>query len=64
MLRIIMLIVIIPSVVILNVIMVGVVASFQQLDFIPGANIINFYGRKIRIFVISQSVCPWQAFLA
>jgi len=24
----------------------------------------TFYGRKLRIFVISQSVCPWQAFPA
>ncbi len=24
----------------------------------------TFYGRNLRIFVISQSICPWQAFLA
>ncbi len=24
----------------------------------------TFYGRNLRIFVISQSVCPWQAFPA
>ncbi len=53
MLRIIMLGVIMPSDVLLNVIMVGLVASIRQLDFIPAANIINFYGRKLQIFVIS-----------
>jgi hypothetical protein len=52
MLRIIMLSVIMPSDFLLNVIMVGLVASFQQLDFIPAANIINFYCRKLRIFTI------------
>jgi hypothetical protein len=24
----------------------------------------SFYGRKLRIFVISKSVCPWQTFPA
>jgi hypothetical protein len=24
----------------------------------------TFYNRNLRIFVISKSVCPWQAFLA
>jgi hypothetical protein len=31
----------------------------------PGANVIKlFHGRMLRIFVISWSVCPWQAFPA
>ncbi len=31
----------------------------------PGPNIIKtFFVRRLRIFVISQSVCPWQAFQA
>ncbi len=29
-----------------------------------GHNYKAFYGRKLRIFVISQSICPWQAFPA
>ncbi len=24
----------------------------------------TFYGRKLRLFIISQSICPWQAFPA
>ncbi len=31
----------------------------------PGANCYKtFYGCRLRIFVISQSICPWQAFPA
>ncbi len=31
----------------------------------PGANVMKlFYGRSIRVFVKSLSVCPWQTFPA
>ncbi len=39
--------------------------SLLRIFGTDGADVINFfYGRKIRIFVISQSVCPQQAFPA
>ncbi len=39
--------------------------GLSVLPLKQGANVIKlFYGRKLRIFVISQSVWPWQAFPA
>ncbi len=30
----------------------------------PGADVKKLYGRNLRVFVLSYSVCPWQAFQA
>ncbi len=38
--------------------------NLQPLFFTPGSNVVKKFVRKLRIFVISYSVCPWYAFQA
>jgi hypothetical protein len=74
MLNVVMLKVIILNVVMLNVVVPSVVApSRSAISDKEKGSIWNdtcgqccktFYGRKLRLFIIRKSICPWQAFPA